>query len=223
MKFLLDANLPRSAANVLRDLGHEVEDVRDVLPGGADDAAVVARAKAGHWILVTRDFDFADIRNYPPPDYTGIVVLELPDDAIAAQVNQVLKSFARADRNCWRDWPGGWRLWRLGASGSGPLDNCQPRRITSPTPANGSWISATASCACPIPRACRRCDGMGARTARPRVPSVTFNTRAGHPRSSRSENAHCQKSILPPTSPTRLAPDYFRCNAAPCENVLRRG
>lgn len=94
MKFLLDANLPRSAANVLRDLGYEIEDVRDVLLGGADDAVVAARAKAGRWIRVTRDFDFADIRNYPPQDYAGIVVLELPDDAIAAQVNQVLKSFA---------------------------------------------------------------------------------------------------------------------------------
>lgn len=94
MKFLLDANLPRSAASVLRDLGHEVEEARDVLPGGTDDATIAARAKAGNWVLITRDFDFSDIRNYPPQNYAGIVVLDLPDDAIAAQVNQVLKSFA---------------------------------------------------------------------------------------------------------------------------------
>ena len=94
MKFLLDANMPRSAASLLRGLGHEVEDVRDVLPNGAADATVAAHAQARQLILITRDFDFADIRNYPPKDYAGIIVLELPDDAIAAQVNQALRSFA---------------------------------------------------------------------------------------------------------------------------------
>ena len=94
MKFLLDANMPRSAASLLREHGYEVEDVRDVLPNGADDATVAAHAKAGKLILTTRDFDFADIRNYPPQDYAGIIVLELPDDAVAAQVNQALKFFA---------------------------------------------------------------------------------------------------------------------------------
>ena len=32
MKFLLDANRPRSAASLLREGGHAVEDVRDALP-----------------------------------------------------------------------------------------------------------------------------------------------------------------------------------------------
>jgi predicted nuclease of predicted toxin-antitoxin system len=91
MKFLLDANMPRSAASLLREFGHEVEDVRDVLPNGTDDATVAADAR--QLILITRDFDFADIRNYPPDNYAGIIVLELPDDAIAAQVNQALQSF----------------------------------------------------------------------------------------------------------------------------------
>ena len=94
MKFLLDANMPRSSAGLLRELGHEVEDVRDVLPNGAQDAEVAAYARAGKLILITRDFDFADIRNYPPKDYAGIIVLELPEDAIVAKANQVLLSFA---------------------------------------------------------------------------------------------------------------------------------
>ena len=95
MKFLLDANMPRSAAGLLRGLGHEVEDVRDVLPNGIDDATVAAHAKVGKLVLITRDFDFADIRNYPPAEYAGMIVLELPDDAVAAQVNRALESFVR--------------------------------------------------------------------------------------------------------------------------------
>ena len=93
MRFLLDANMPRSSGSLLRDLSHDVEDVRDVLPNGADDATVAAYAIARQLTLITRDFDFADIRNYPPKDYAGIIVLELPDDAVAAQVNQVLRLF----------------------------------------------------------------------------------------------------------------------------------
>jgi hypothetical protein len=55
MKFLLDANLPRSTTALLQNLGHEVEDVRDVQPGGSDDEAVAARACAnklgGKWLV----------------------------------------------------------------------------------------------------------------------------------------------------------------------------
>ena len=93
MKFLLDANMPRSAASLLREGGHAVEDVRDALPNGANDATVAAHARAGQLIRITRDFDFADIRNYPTKDYAGIIVLKLPDDAIAAQINRALQSF----------------------------------------------------------------------------------------------------------------------------------
>jgi|SRR5688572_12959249 len=58
-----------------------------------DDATVATLARNHNLVLVTRDFDFADIRNYPPEAYAGIVVLELPEDAIASRVNEVLKSF----------------------------------------------------------------------------------------------------------------------------------
>lgn len=92
MRFLLDANMPRSAAGAVQRLGHEAVDVRDVGLGGADDAQIAAYAKEHKFALVTRDFDFSDVRNYPPADYAGIVVLELPDDAIAATVVKVLES-----------------------------------------------------------------------------------------------------------------------------------
>lgn len=95
MKFLLDANLPRSTTALLRNLGHDVEDVRDVLRGGADDSEVAAHAKQHSRALMTRDFDFADIRNYPPHDYAGIAVLDLPDDAVATQINRTIESFVQ--------------------------------------------------------------------------------------------------------------------------------
>lgn len=93
MRFLLDANTPRSAAELIVRYGHEAVDIRDIAPSGVNDATVASYARSHGLVLVTRDFDFADIRNYPPVDYPGILVLELPENAIAAGILRVLESF----------------------------------------------------------------------------------------------------------------------------------
>ncbi len=98
MRFLLDASLPRSAGPLLHRLGHEAVDVRDIGLRHASDDVIASHARRNQLAIATRDFDFADIRNYPPADYAGIVVLQLPDDATAAQVVKVLETFLlRAD------------------------------------------------------------------------------------------------------------------------------
>lgn len=51
---------------MLRQNGYEAFDVRDIGLGGADDTLIAAHAKANGLVLVTRDFDFSDIRNDPP-------------------------------------------------------------------------------------------------------------------------------------------------------------
>jgi len=63
MHFLLDANMPRSAAAAVQRVGYEVVDVRDVGLGGADDAQIAAYAKEHDLVLITRDSDFSDVRN----------------------------------------------------------------------------------------------------------------------------------------------------------------
>lgn len=93
MRFLIDANLPRSTATSLVRLGHEAVDVRDIGLGAARDEIIAKHAREYGFALITRDFDFADIRNYPPADYSGILVLELPDDAIAPVILTVIESF----------------------------------------------------------------------------------------------------------------------------------
>ena len=37
--------------------------------------------------------DFADVRRYPPDQYAGIVVLRLPDTAVALEIVRVLERF----------------------------------------------------------------------------------------------------------------------------------
>jgi predicted nuclease of predicted toxin-antitoxin system len=95
MRFLFDANLPRRAAEAFRALGHDCTDVRDIQMGDAADSLVAAHAREHSLTLITRDFDFSDIRNYPPQLYAGIVVLDLPDNSTADFIVAVLISFAK--------------------------------------------------------------------------------------------------------------------------------
>lgn len=86
--------MPRSAVSALTRLGHEVEFSRDIGMANDRDEAIAARARETQAVLVTRDLDFADVRRYPPEQYAGIVVLRLPDDAIAPGVVNLLERFA---------------------------------------------------------------------------------------------------------------------------------
>ena len=93
MHILLDANLPRSAVQAVAAAGHTGIDVRAVGFRTASDTAIAAYARIHGLCIATRDYDFADVRNYPPADYQGIIVLNLPDDAIASEVCELLRAF----------------------------------------------------------------------------------------------------------------------------------
>lgn len=93
MRFLIDADLPRPTATVIRSLGHEALDVRDIGLGAAPDEQIAAYAQAHGLCLLTGDFDFADIRDYPPQDYAGLVVLKLPDNANRDMILRLVEAF----------------------------------------------------------------------------------------------------------------------------------
>ena len=84
MRFLIDADLPRSTKPLLEKYGHETIDVRDIGLGHAKDPVIARYALDYQACLITGDFGFADVRNYPPEIYRGIVVIELPRNASAA-------------------------------------------------------------------------------------------------------------------------------------------
>jgi len=93
MRFLIDANLPRSAIGTLAAHGHHVEFARDIGLAAAPDAQIAERIRQTGDALLTRDLDFADVRHYPPEQYGGIVVLRLPDHFTAAEIVKVLDRF----------------------------------------------------------------------------------------------------------------------------------
>lgn len=93
MKFLVDEDLPRSVAPLIRELGHAAEDVRDVGLRGTPDSKIAAYAQTHQLCLVTADGGFANIRNYPPSEYAGFVVLELPPRATSPIILRLVREF----------------------------------------------------------------------------------------------------------------------------------
>jgi predicted nuclease of predicted toxin-antitoxin system len=88
--FLVDEDMPRSAAVALRAAGHDAEDVRDVGLRGHTDQAVFDYAQARNATLVTGDTDFANVLRFPLGVHAGIIVLRVPNELPTDRVNQEL-------------------------------------------------------------------------------------------------------------------------------------
>ena len=93
MKFLVDEDLPRSIAPLIVELGYEAEDVRDVGLRGASDSQVAAYAQIHERCLITADKRFANLYQYPPKSYHGLVVLELPPHAASPLILRLVRDF----------------------------------------------------------------------------------------------------------------------------------
>ena len=90
-KFLLDADMPRSSAEVIRALGYDVRDVRDLGMRYADDRAIIEFAQKSGRVVVTRDLDFGSVLQYP--DHPGAIILRLPSEYTTRELNDILKNF----------------------------------------------------------------------------------------------------------------------------------
>lgn len=75
MRFKLDENLPVEAADILQQAGHDAETVHAEQLAGINDQRLSIVCQEEQRILITLDLGFADIRNYPPENYPGFVVL----------------------------------------------------------------------------------------------------------------------------------------------------
>ena len=95
MRFLIDADLPRSTKALLEKYSHEAVDVRDIGLRHAKDPMIACYALDHQACLITGDSGFADVRNYPPETYHGIVVVELPRDATAKFILGLIENFVQ--------------------------------------------------------------------------------------------------------------------------------
>ena len=77
LRFLADHCVSNFTVQTLRESNHEVMCLRDVLPVESADALVIAKAQEIDAILLSLNGDFADIVNYRPTNYRGIVALQM--------------------------------------------------------------------------------------------------------------------------------------------------
>jgi len=75
--FKIDENLPVEAAELLSGAGHDAMTVQEQGLSGEPDSHISAICMSESRAIVTLDLDFADIRSYPPEEYSGIIVLRL--------------------------------------------------------------------------------------------------------------------------------------------------
>lgn len=75
MRFKVDENLPVEIADLLRQHGHDASTVPEQQLAGQPDVQVARVCRIEGRALVILDLDFSDIRQYPPEDYKGIIVL----------------------------------------------------------------------------------------------------------------------------------------------------
>ena len=77
LRFFIDQCVPYSIAESLQNAGYQIDLVKDHIPVDSPDPTVIAQTQLLGAILVTLNGDFADIINYPPADFGGIIALQL--------------------------------------------------------------------------------------------------------------------------------------------------
>lgn len=77
MRFKLDEDIPLELGELPRVAGHDAVTVLDQGLGSVVDRDIAAVCRREGRVVITFDTGFADIRQYPPSAYPGIVVLRL--------------------------------------------------------------------------------------------------------------------------------------------------
>lgn len=73
--------------------GHDAVHVDDLAHGTAPDSAIAKLALETRRCIVTADYDFADVREFPPRQYEGIVVLTLPYATASKYITRIVTYF----------------------------------------------------------------------------------------------------------------------------------
>ena len=74
MKILVDENIPRMTVDRLRELNHDVRDVRGTVEQGLDDPDLWIQSSADSRLLITTDRGFTEYRR---ANHGGILIVRL--------------------------------------------------------------------------------------------------------------------------------------------------
>ncbi len=97
MRFKVDENLHDDIAELLRQGGHDALTVLDQGLRGRDDREIANVCRTEKRVLISLDLDFANILDFPPAQYPGLIVLRLHArgrTAVRAVVTRILPHLA---------------------------------------------------------------------------------------------------------------------------------
>ena len=77
LKFFADHCVPNSIIKFLIEHGTEVLVLREYIPMDSPDPVVIIKAQECETVLLTLNGDFADLINYLPQRYKGIISIQL--------------------------------------------------------------------------------------------------------------------------------------------------
>ncbi|MBI3811099.1 MAG: DUF5615 family PIN-like protein [Nitrospirae bacterium] len=77
LRFLLDENQRLETAAFLRNLGYDVETAQEAALSAAPDSRIAAHAKKTGRVIITFNYDFADMTQVFPHDVPGIIRLRV--------------------------------------------------------------------------------------------------------------------------------------------------
>ena len=98
MKICMDENIPLLTVSELRNLGHEVLDIRGTIEQGIPDDLLWERAQKDERVLSTTDKGFVHHRSEP---HHGVLVVRLRqpnEQKIHERVLQAIKQFSEDER-----------------------------------------------------------------------------------------------------------------------------
>jgi predicted nuclease of predicted toxin-antitoxin system len=87
--FLLDENMPKRVAHILRAAGYPAARVIEVGLRAKPDSLIFAYARSRRLIIITRDADYLDAARFRPP-HAGILVLKFPSGTSIADLSTAL-------------------------------------------------------------------------------------------------------------------------------------
>ncbi len=92
MRFLIDADSPRSLVELFNKHGHVATHVRDEL-GAATDEDIFEYAKKNQQVIVTRDLGFAE--KFMESKGVGLILVRLPYYFTVDKINKVFEEFLK--------------------------------------------------------------------------------------------------------------------------------
>lgn len=95
MLFIIDEDMPRSLAPVLKKEGYKVIDVRDVGLRGATDKDILNFSNERKGVIITADIGFATLPFKGSIEYIGFVLLRIPNEfTVQETIKLLLQAFS---------------------------------------------------------------------------------------------------------------------------------